>query len=228
MKKKILIVLAISTLMIAGCGKKNQPEPEPEDRVINPTTEEGRNEVKESFNTSIDLYSNPSNFKAVHVSEEAKDLSLILGLGITETSKYGLNEVNLSFTRFNFKAEEFVRIDDARKAEGMVNVKDLSGNVAMSAGLLQPLTGQKEGEEPVGIFTGGDAVIAPMNFDVYLKDGNAYADLSHAGIRQTLTNAGELAAAGYNAYQELMAAMEEMNKPQQPQPQEKQPLLYRE
>ena len=227
MKMKYLMIPVLATLVLTGCGKKNQPQPEPEpqDVVIDTNSEEGKAKVNSLFEKSIDLYSNPTSFKALHVSEEGKEINLNLVATIKETTKYGLNEINFGFDNVSFQGEEFARINDERQVEGMVKLQNVKGHHAVSAGLLQPLTGQVEGQEPEGIFFNGEFNIAPSNVNAYFKGGNGYFDLSDEGIRTTLSNANEFANKGYAALNELQEKIDELNKPQQSQPQpQPQPL----
>ena len=207
---KYLMIPVLATLALTGCGKRNV-EPEPKDEVINTNTEEGKEQVTSFFDEIVELYSNPTNIKALHVSEELKDMNLVLNASIKETTNYGLNELGLSFRNFSVKADQFARIDEERKVEGMVNVRELQGRHSVNAGLLQPLTGQVEGEEPVGVFVQGHVIVAPSNFDAYFKDGKGYFDLTDEGIRTTLENANQLATDGYQAYQLLEQKLDEID-----------------
>ena len=223
MKMKYLMIPVLATLVLTGCGKKNQPQPEPQPEPeaveIDTNSEEGKAKVNSVLDKTTELYSNPTNFKAVHISENVKDVNFNLGLAITETSKYGLNEVELSFSNIAFEGDQYARVGEDRSVEGMVNIRKLEGKHAAKIAALQPLTGQKEGEEPEGVFAEGEFDIAQSNINAYFKGGKGYFDLSDQGIRTTLNNANALANEGYRAYEEINAKMEEMNKPQQTQPQ---------
>ena len=223
MKMKYLMIPVLATLVLTGCGKKNQPQPEPQPEPeaveIDTNSEEGKAKVNSVLDKTTELYSNPTNFKAAHIAEKVEGVNFNLGLAITETSKYGLNEVELSFSDIAFEGDQYARVGEDRSVEGMVNIRKLEGKHAASIAVLQPLTGQKEGEEKEGVFASGAFDIAQSNINAYFKGGKGYFDLSDEGIRTTLNNANELANEGYRAYEEINAKMEEMNKPQQSQPQ---------
>ena len=209
MKKKFLMIPVLATLVLVGCGKRNV-EPQPQDEVVNISTEEGKAQVTSFLDKSIDLYSNPTNLKALHVNEECKDMNLVLNASIRETSMYGLNELGLSFKNFNLKADEYARIDEERKVEGMVNVKELSGRHSVSLGLFQPLEGQTPGQEPKGIFMQGHFFVEPTNINAYFKDGNGYFDLTDEGLRTTLENASKFATNVYQTYEAIEEKMDEL------------------
>ena len=221
MKKKFLMIPVLATLVLTGCGKKNQPQPEPQpqDEVVDVNSEEGKAKINSLFDKSIDLYSNPANFRALHLSGEAKDVNLVLDAKVVETTKFGLNEVNFAFTNVNAKAEAYARVDNERKVEGMVQASDIKGHHQVKAGVFQPAEGQKEGEEPVGVFFDSQFDIAPSKVNAYFKDGKGYFDLTDEGIRTTLSNANEFANKGYAAFEAAQAIIDELNKPQQTQPQ---------
>lgn len=215
------MIPVLATLVLTGCGKKNQPQPEPEPEAveIDTNSEEGKAKVNTALDKTTELYSNPTNFKAAHIAEKVEGVNFDLGLAITETSKYGLNEINLSFSDIAFEGDQYARVGEDRSVEGMVNIRKLEGKHAASIAVLQPLTGQVEGQDPEGVFAQGEFDIAQSNINAYFKGGKGYFDLSDEGIRTTLNNANALANEGYRAYEEINAKMEELNKPQQSQPQ---------
>ena len=233
MKTKLLLVSALFALTITGCGKKNnpepqpEPEPEPEEKVVDVENEEQRSALENALYKAYLNYSDPANFNAVNVNAEVKDFNLDLGVDITEKSEYGRNQLDFSLSNCNANIDAYARKDANNVIEGMVKATNVSGKVAIDAGILQPLpedpapvapanslrdTEPEPQPEPEGFFASGEFEVAPLALDAYFKDGNIYVDYSDEGVRTTLTNAGELAyqlyEAGMGAYAQIKAARE--------------------
>ena len=146
---KFLLVPALFTLTLAGCGKKEQPQPiEPkEETPVDVETEEGKTTVKDAMYKAYLNYSNPQTFKKVNVQADIKDVNVGLKADIIELSQYGENEIDFSIEGFNAKVNAFASIDEQREVEGKVEMSDVKGKFALDLALQQPYTAPVQPDE---------------------------------------------------------------------------------
>ncbi len=209
MKNKFLLVPALFTLTLAGCGGKEQPTPiEPEETPVDVETDEGKTTVKDAIYKAYLNYSNPQTFKKVNVQAEIKDVNIALDADIIELNKYGENEIDFSLKGFNANVNAFASINDQREVEGKAELSDVKGKVALDLALEQPYEvpvepeesqeeEQGDEEEPEespfeGYFVNGEFTIAPLAVNAFFKDGNVYLDYSDDGVRTTIDNSEDL------------------------------------
>ena len=246
MKAKLLLVSALFALAITGCGKQEEPTPapqpepvEPEETPVDVNNETDKATLKDALYNAYLTYSNPSAFKAVGVDAEVKDVDFAFGIDAVESLMFGHNQLDLSLENFNAKIGAYARIDAENEVEGMVQAKDVSGKLALSAALMEPLPepepepepepqplgldgeGEGEGEEeaPLGFYAEGEFTIAPSAFNAYFQDGKVYLDYSDEGIRTTIDNAKDLANQVFNAAMGIYSMFnEEMEPDPEPEP----------
>lgn len=160
-------------------------------------------------------YTDPSIIHSIGVNATLSDLEFGLHFDSYDETNFGKNVIDLSLSDINGKVDAYVNLSEEQEVSAVVNASEITGKVALEAGLLQPKT-QVDENNPEGYFVSGEFDIAESTLNAYVKDGNAYIDYSDDGIRQTLTNAGELAAAvmdtGMTVYSIVKAKIDDMNK----------------